>query len=315
MGSAGTAGDASRRGRARAPGYLAPVPERGRILALSLPTPADGRREIDAALERHGLRARRVEELAPADPIKRGRSAWRIALDDGRTLKARLLESAEAARRLHERRGALGPAFPPSLGHAGRVVLEEWIAGVPLAEPETWIEPAARLLAELHATPLPAAEQSVATTRWREEAARDLAHLADAGALSASERERLDARLADADPRRVSLVVAHRDFCAENMIVDAAGALRVIDNEWLDAQPAGIDLARTRCRWPMPADAWRRFLAVYRAHAPGDPGPLAFWEIPALAWTARVRLRRSPEHAASAVAQLCAIGADGEPPP
>jgi hypothetical protein len=284
-------------------------------LALSCSKPAAGLGEIDAALERHGLRARRVEELTPPDPVKRGRSAYRIELDDGSTIKARLLESAEAARRLHERRGALSPAFPPSLGHAGPVLLEAWIGGVPLAEPEAWVETAAQLLAQLHATPLPGSPQPVATGRWRAEALRDLAHLAEAGALAAPERERLETLLDDADPCHAALVLAHRDFCAENMIVDDAGALRVIDNEWLDPQPAGIDLARTRCRWPMPEDAWRHFLVVYRAHAPADPGPLAFWEIPALAWTARVRLRRSPEHAATALAQLRAIDADGDGAP
>lgn len=263
-----------------------------------------------AALAR-GLPVHRIEELTPPGPIKRGRSTVRIELDGGRTIKARVLESAEAARRLHERRAALGPAFPPSLGSVGRVLLEEWITGVPLAEPESWVEPAARVLARLHATPLPEPAPPVATSRWREEAARDLAWLVEAGTLAPGEQERLAALLAGSDPGRVSLVLAHRDFCAENMIVDAGGALRVIDNEWLEPQPAGIDLARTRSRWPMPDGAWRRFLGAYRACAPADPGPLAFWEVVTLAWTVRVRLRRGPAHAATALAELCAFGADG----
>ncbi|MEB2343487.1 MAG: phosphotransferase [Deltaproteobacteria bacterium] len=274
-------------------------------------TPAADLPEIDAALARHGLRARRIGELSPPDPVKRGRSAAWIELDDGRTIKARVLESAGAARLLHERRRALNAAFPPALGHAGRVLLEEWIAGAPLAEPEAWIEPAARLLAQLHASPLPGPAATVATGRWRDEATRNLARLAEAGVLAAGPHERLAARLADADPGRVSLVLAHRDFCPENMVVDAAGDLRVIDNEWLEPQPAGIDLARTRSRWPMPAGSWRRFLDAYRGCAPADPGPLGFWEIVVLAGTARVRLRRSAAHAATALAGLCALGADG----
>ena len=95
------------------------------------------------------------------------------------------------------------------------------------------------------------------------------------------------------------------------MIVDRAGALRVIDNEWLSLQPAGLDLARTVSRWPMSEAGWRRFLGAYRVHAPADPGPAAFWEVATLAWTARVRLRESAERAAGALARLRAVDGPG----
>jgi len=303
---------ARRRGRAGPHRYPAASCERGRLLALLPSTPAADLGEIAAALERYGLRPSRVDELAPPDPSKRGRAAYRIELDDGRTVKARRLESAAAARRLHELRRGIEPAFAPVIGCAGRVLLEEWIAGAPLAEPDAWVEPAAVLLARLHATPIAATPQRVGTGRWRAEAARDLAHLEAEGLLAPAERGRLAALLDAGDPGSAPLVLAHRDFCADNMVVDAAGALRVVDNEWIEPQPAGIDLARTAVRWPMAPAAWRRFLDAYRAAAPADPGPLAFWEVPALAWTIRVRLRRGREHAASALVRLRALEA---PPP
>jgi hypothetical protein len=269
---------------------------------------------IEAALTRHGLRARRIVELTPPGPIKRGRSTVRIELEDGRTIKARLLESDEAARRLDELCAGLEPAFARAIGHAGPVLLEEWIEGVPLADPDAWIEAAAALLGRLHATPIAAAPARIASRRWREEGHGDLADLEAAALLAPEDRKRLAAILDDRDPGDAPLVLAHRDFCAENMIVDGAGALRVIDNEWLSPQPAGLDLARTACRWPMSETAWRRFLAAYRAAAPADPGPLAFWEVSALAWTARVRLRLGPERTASALAQLLAVAArEAEP--
>jgi len=292
-----------------------PPPRARSTLALPLSTTPADLREIEMALERHGLRPRRIDELSPPGPIKRGRSAHRIELEDGRTVKARRLESAEAARRLHELCGRLEPAFAPVIGAVGPVLLEEWVAGVPLAEPDAWIEAAAALLGRLHATPIAATPQTVATVRWRDDGARDLAHLEAAGMLAPADRRRLEAILHEADPGRARLVLAHRDFCAENMIVDPAGALRVIDNEWLSPQPAGIDLGRTACRWPMSAGAWQRFLAAYRASAPADLGPLAFWEVSALAWTARVRLRLGPESAATALARLREVVGPSEAPP
>lgn len=249
--------------------------------------------------------------LAPPDASKRGRRAYRIELDDGRTIKARLLESEAEALRLQAVRRRIEPAFAPVLGCAGRVLLEAWVAGDPIGDPEPWIETAAALLARLHATPLDAEPARLGTRPWRRQAERDLARLEADGLLAPALGRRLVAILAAHDPGHAPLVLAHRDFCADNMVVDATGALRVIDNEWLEPQPAGIDLARTACRWPMPPAAWRRFLDAYRASAPADPGPLAFWEVPALAWTGVVRLRRGPAHAASALARLRALAEDG----
>lgn len=328
-GGAGTAAHASRgpkdssrgrpRGGAKARRYLARSRERsrerGRPLVLALST-ATIPSEIAAALARHGLEARRIAELAPPDPAKRGRAAYRVELAGGRVIKARRLESAEAARALHALASRLEPAFAPALGCAGPVLLEEWIPGAPLADrdPEPWLETAAGLLARLHATSLDVTPDRVETRRWHEAAAGDLARLAEAALLPLAERLRLEAILDATDPGSAPLVLAHRDFCAGNMVIDAAGTLRVIDNEWLGPHPAGFDLARTACCWPMPVPAWRRFLAAYRAAGP-DPGPLTFWEIAAYAWTVRVRLRRSREHAATALARLRGVAAPTAAPP
>jgi hypothetical protein len=284
-------------------------------VALPLSTPPADLGEIEAALERHGLLARSIDALSPPDPAKRGRSTHRVELADGSALKARRLESADAVQRLRALGRQLEPAFSRVIGGAGRVLLEEWIPGEPLAEPEAWVEAAGALLGRLHATPLEPLVQPADTARWRDEAARDLAHLEQARLLTPADHARLAALLAGSDPGSAPLVLAHRDFCAENLIVDRAGALRVVDNEWLSPQPAGIDLARTAVRWPMAPAAWRRFLAAYRAQAPADPGPLAFWEVATLAWTARVRLRRGPEHAATALARLRERAGSGEAAP
>ena len=56
-------------------------------------------REIEEALDREGLRPRRSVLISPPEERKRKRCAHRVELEDGRTIKARQLESVEAARR------------------------------------------------------------------------------------------------------------------------------------------------------------------------------------------------------------------------
>jgi aminoglycoside phosphotransferase (APT) family kinase protein len=251
--------------------------------------------EIATALGEHGMRRRAIEVLSPPEPRKRGRSVYRVELEDGRTVKARLLESADAARRLFDLRARIDDAFTPALGHHGCVLLEAWAEGRPLtgADAGRRAAEAGALLARLHATPL-ADGAAIDAEAPRARAARDLETLAAAGALAPADAVRLAATLRRLDPGASPAALIHRDFCAENMLIDPDGRLRVIDNEWLAVGPPGFDLARTRTRWPMASDVWRRFLRAYRAAARRDPGPLELWTIAAVLMTARVRLHGDP---------------------
>jgi len=263
-------------------------------------------REIEEALDREGLRPRRSVLISPPDEHKRGRCAYRVELEDGRSIKARWLESAEAASRLFELRAGLEAAFAPATAHHGRVLLEAWIEGVPLSEidSEARVEEAGSLLGRLHSIEVAATPPTVGTLEWRERARAELEILGEDGKLGLSEVARLDAELERWDPGTARLACVHRDFCAKNMLVDASGRLRVVDNEWFTIDPAGFDLGRTFTRWPMSDGGWERFLRAYRATARVDPGPLPFWKIVVALWTARIRLNRAPERLAGPLGLL-----------
>jgi phosphotransferase family enzyme len=252
-------------------------------------TSTDLDREIDAALEQHGLRARQIVPISPLKS-KRGRVTCRVDAEDGRRVKLRYLGSHEEARRLYELRAGLEPAFVPALAQYGAVLVEEWIEGSLLVDgdADAWAEEAGALLGRLHATPLGAeAPPTCSTWTWMESTESDLGILADAGRVSPDEAARLRAELGRLDPGSAPSAVIHRDFCAENMLIDDHGRLRVIDNEWFMIGPAGFDLGRTYHRWPMSDGAWERFCRAY-ASATGPPEALEFWILAAAAFGARV---------------------------
>jgi Ser/Thr protein kinase RdoA (MazF antagonist) len=279
--------------------------------------PGGHAREVEAAVRAHGLRAARVVPLTVPDPRKRGRSAWRVELAGGGAVKARRLESAAAADELIALRDGLDDAFAPPLGRDGPVLLERWIDGAPLdaAQADARAAEAGALLGRLHARPLrgehAAAVSTASTAYWRGRAERNLDDLAAAGALPADVVAALreDARRLDPGTARAALV--HRDFCAENMVVDAAGRLHVIDNEWFTIDAAGLDLGRTLYRWPMSEAGRCTFLASYRDACACDPGPLDFWHLVAVLWSAGARLDHRPEQRAIPLAAARALAESG----
>ena len=221
------------------------------------------RRDIDGALVRCGMVPRHVVLISPLGERKGVRFAYRVTLEDGRTVKARHFGSEAAARRALELQAGLEEAFACAVAQDGPVLVEQWIEGIPLND----IEAAARadeaggLLGRLHSTPLGACAASVvATGPWRQAAESDLALLGGATDLGARDVEMLRAEIARRDPGSAPAVLIHKDFCVENMLVDRHGRLRIIDNEQLEIAPAGFDLGRTFHRWPMADATWTRFL-------------------------------------------------------
>jgi Ser/Thr protein kinase RdoA (MazF antagonist) len=274
---------------------------------VTIAGPPDVAREIAAALEQSDLRALRVELVSPLRERKGIRFAYRVDCEDGRIVKLRHFGDVEAARAHLALRDGLEDAFAPALARSGAVVLEEWIDGVALSAhgAEQRSEEAGALLGRLHARPLgPAVEATCSTERWRAGAESDLRILAQATALAAAEVRALGAELARRDPGSASTALLHKDFCAENMLLDGRGRLRVIDNEQLEIGPAGFDLGRTFHRWPMPPDVWARFVRGYRSTAPEDPGATGFWRLVAALVGARVFFERMPERLDASVALL-----------
>jgi Ser/Thr protein kinase RdoA (MazF antagonist) len=264
-------------------------------------------RDVERALARQGMAARRTVLVSPLGERKGVRFAYRVELEDGRTVKARHFGNEAAARRVLELHRGLEAAFARPLARDGPVLLEEWIDGVPLSdrEAEARAGEAGALLGRLHATPLGAEVPPTANTGgWRAGAEADLALLGDAGMLAAGEVAALRAELHGRDPGVARAVLIHRDFCAENMLLDHHGRLRIIDNEQLDIAPADYDLGRTFHRWPMADAAWARFLRAYCGAAPSEPAALGFWRIVASLETTRVFLQRLPVRLDASLALL-----------
>lgn len=257
-------------------------------------TPAAVTEEIEATLEEHRLHTVRLVPISRFHGTKRGRYTFLSEGEDGSRVKVRYLVTSEAARKLEELRSGLEPAFAPVLHRRGAVLVERWVEGRPLSteEAEARAEGAGALLGRLHARTVAdgiPAEQS--TAGYLERAEADLGELREAGRLSEEEADSLLAALGRLDPGLFRGVLVHRDFCPENFILDSAGRLCVVDNEWFEIGAAGFDLGRTFHRWPMPEqEVWSRFLAGYRS-ACAEPEALDFWTIASTLFGARSYLR------------------------
>ena len=253
-------------------------------------------REVQAALREQGLGACRLVPLSRFQGTKRGRYAFLAEADDGSPVKVRHLAAVEVAEQLERLREGLEPAFAPVLARHGPVLTERWIEGrTPTAEEaEARAEEAGALLGRLHARPAgSAAPAEQGTAGYRASAEADLEQLSGAGELTERETASLLSALGRLDPGSFRSALIHRDFCAENFLIDDRDRLVVIDNEWFEVGAPGFDLGRTFHRWPMSEDGWRRFLAGYGSAA-AEPEALDFWTIASTLFGARVYLRVSP---------------------
>lgn len=261
---------------------------------MSAPLPA----EIAAALAQAGLQAVGARPITTLTSPRHARAVYAIELTSGQTMKARRLEDEATARQLCALRRDLPPAFAPVLACHGRVVLEAWVDGETLGggpPGDAILAAAGALLAALHATTV-AAGRTVRETRptseWRAHSAGYLAQIGRRGALDPRTLQRLAAALARLDPGTAIWGLVHTDFCGENMVVDAAGGLHVIDNERVSVDALGYDLGRTWARWQLDDAAWTRFVAAYTG-AGGPPQALAalgFWRLAASVTAAAVRI-------------------------
>lgn len=260
--------------------------------------------DVVDAVARFGQRARRVVALhAPGAPM-RERASFRIDTESGMTIKARRMENEAAAQRQQELRADLPADFAPVLARVGAILLESWIEGRPLNEippSETLIRRAGSVLAALHA-PRRAAGKSLPfrsdLAGLRNDTLSGLRSLATLGALDAAAADLLCAIADAAAPGESWHCLIHTDFCGENMVVDSAGCLFVVDNEHFRFGPPGMDLARSWYRWgwhdqDRSPREWETFREAYEA-AGGDAEAFAhepFWRIAAVTISARLRLR------------------------
>jgi hypothetical protein len=225
------------------------------------------------------------------------RSAFRLLLRDGRTVKLRRMLEEGQAEQVHRLREGLPPAFAGVLYRQGPVLIEDWVEGCPVKPdcPEI-LQGAAGLLRLLHqARPLRPASMDA----YLESLDSCLTELEVAGMLSALQGLALRELALTRSPGVLSETLIHNDFCAENLVLSNDGRLFAIDNEAVRWGPVQLDLARVCYRWPMD---WPRFLECYGAD---DPAP--FWHVLARARGAAARVRLGMPRVEEAVARLCEL--------
>jgi aminoglycoside phosphotransferase (APT) family kinase protein len=276
-------------------------------------------REIEALLELPPGRALFSSELVEVRLIStlRGpdspRAAFRIELADGRRLKLRHLPSAERGRFIVRTLDQIAdPRFARVLLQHERLLVEEWVEGLPIpcapARDEQLAE-AGHLLGKLHALRSVDGEpvrRFASTLPELDGIESDLAQLVASGALAASAARQLGLAARERDPGQAEVGVVHRDFCAENMITDGSGRLRVIDNDGFRVGPLDLDLENVWNRWPMAARERDVFLSAYATHR--DPRDAlrhaGFWRVRAVAKSARLRIALAGPRASVALEAL-----------
>jgi Phosphotransferase enzyme family len=293
------------------------------------PAPSDVASALDALLgpDLAGVRAflgapiARAAPLSSTRPWDAERAAFLVETSDGRRAKLRRMPSEARARSVAQSVEALAdPRFARVLLQRGRLLVDEWIEGRGLDEAGATRERVAEagaLLGRVHATPPPpdalAAEPGAAPQAHDDALRADLAFLAGAGLLESAAAAQLGRAASASRPERVEVGLVHGDFCAENLVVDARGQLRVVDNEALGIGPLALDLARTDYRWPMDERDRSAFLGGYaRLREPDAGGAHApFWRIRVLAKSARLRASRGWQRAEVPLAALRALAGEG----
>jgi aminoglycoside phosphotransferase (APT) family kinase protein len=290
-------------------------------VGAELPDPKVLERELVRDLA--WLAARLGAEVASAVPVSplrghgRPRTAFQVSLSDGRTVKLRRMAAVERAAQLERLLAALAPlGFPHVLLRRGRTLALEWIPGTPLeaeGDPRA-IERAAELLSRIHGTSrfggrrLPAERPATEEFQLLD---KELLVLVAAGRLTKGEGESLRREVRRRTSDRPLHGIAHGDFAQENLVVDGAGALRVVDNESIRVGILDLDLARVWSRWPMEPATWRAFLEAYSV-ASGRPcrdDDLAGWKIRTLVLSAWYRHAYGLDGVDAAVSRLRHLGA------
>lgn len=285
--------------------------------------PLAGRGAMDPLVERalatEGMTpvgCHRISEFGSGRSV---RHAYRVALADGRTIKARRTLSDDRARAVCELLRAIADdRFTRVLSRHESVLIEEWVEGVALspttATPRI-VSEAATLLAKVHAVAevdgVPVRHDQTTDER-REVTDERLASLAAVGAVSSEETAVLRAALRDSDPRTAPGGVVHLDFAFRNMVMDRRGRLRVVDNEAVGCDAFEYDLARA---WYGNANApacWMAFEDEYRrAGGPGaSSGQPVFWRIASVVEGAVTRLQVDADRAQEPIDRLRAMAAE-----
>lgn len=276
--------------------------------------------DLSLLLQSYGGEVVHAEELTRFVSRRQRKAVFKLELVDGQVLKARRFKTEGEVALAATLTSLLdGRHYSRVLAGLGTTTLEEWMPGSPLSPEGVTLRQARKageLLGRLHTTTgLPGPETApvlpLAThvALMREQ----LLGLAGQGVLASSEVEQISGLLERARPCSFEVGLIHGDFCVDNMVVDRAGELALIDNESLCVGPLDFDIARAWCRWPM-TDAVRdafvagysefRELCSFAAHR-------QFWALRALLRSVHVHLKHEqPCQPAVAALQRLASGAE-----
>lgn len=251
--------------------------------------------QVLRAIERFGVSVAAISPLSPLGSRKGRRLAYRVDGRCGNTFKVRHFESDEAAAQIMSLRAHLPACFAPVIDRHGPVLIEQWVDGRELCSEDTEFAfgQGGAILGRLHSDSGALGQEAAGTDGWLETAYGDIRVLETAGIISTDQAAGLRGTLADTAPRVCRTSLIHYDFCGENMLIDARGELRIIDNEQLTIAPTGLDLAWTCFRWPG-ASRNAQFREAYEASAGAVPAALDFWRTVALLIGNRVYLQCAP---------------------
>ena len=262
------------------------------------------------------------------------RGAFLLEFEGGGKLKGRRLESAEHSEALARLGRRLGAGFARTLGSRGDAQLLEWVEGPSLASleliPAAVLRGCGSLLGALHRIDFaefeagdPAAPALPRSADAFEKLGRDADIVSGARVLDPGLIRSALAAATESRPRETALGIIHKDFCAENLVLSAAGSPVCIDNAGLSVGPLDLDLARTWYRWPMDPPSRALFVEGYRAHrsAAGFLEHFVYWATGVLfgsiAWRLRMRVagvEEPIERLKSLCAYLDARAAGGDHP-
>jgi len=264
------------------------------------------------------LLARLGAEAVSAEPITTHRPdgsqgfAYRVELADGLIVKLRRPERPERAARawrLLERFGDTRLAVV--ILREGDLVIEEWIEGTSLAgevpRPEH-VAGAAAFLAALHRARVDGVPAGgvMAPTELCDATCSRIEGLRRMALLGGAEGAALSGAVRRCAPAVAATAITHNDLCGENIVIDAAGEVRIVDNENVRLGFVDFDLARTWYRWQLEPAAWEHFLARYATEGGRRPDDeaFAFWRIAVAAKSAVEHLGAAPERRALALTRL-----------
>jgi hypothetical protein len=245
-----------------------------------------------------------------------GRASFRLVLEDGRIFKGRCtVEPREAARIAALMPRLPRPHFPRCLGRRGRALLVEWLPGAPLRPDqctEALLHRCGALHATIHRVLVPSRPRPGLRRRpepWETRLDGHLRTLVSGGALSAAEARAARGLAQRLGPAETSLALCHGDLCRENIVTDAAGHARIIDNETVALDACDYDLARTWYRWPMTSRQRAAYLGGYGDSAARQSfaAHVVHWALIVLAESAAYRLRVHPPAALGPIRRLRGI--------